>query len=241
MGGSTQIEQPTPPSAPSVTSSMEDYIKNYPALFSLMQQYMPQEAQMQVGLAQKYAQPLGQAYKTAQEAMYPQETQITNALNQQVQQGMGEQLPDWARQSYMDTMRSQLGENALSGVGADYMSTGLLEQQKSWQDYYRNLGLSITGRQPIATAQTPQTTNQLTGYTPQGVMNYNASTYSPYASAYSSMYGTNQQQAQANQQLPFQYMSGIGNLMSGVGSMGQGGLLKSAKRLKKNIRLWVKH
>lgn len=211
MGG-TSIESPK---APTVTSSMADYVKNYPALFNLMQQYMPQEAAMQVGLAQQYAEPMGQAYKTAQEAMYPQETAITNLLNQQIQQGMTGELPDWARQSYMDTMRGQLGENALAGVGADYMSRGLLEQQKSWQDYYRNLGLSVTGRQPISTAQVPQTTNQLGNYTPANVLSYNAANYGTAAN----IYGTQQQAA--SQGNPYF------NSLMGVAGMGLGGWMSN--------------
>ena len=64
-GGSTKISQPSPPPAPSVQSSMADYIQNYPALFNLMQQYAPQEAAMNVSLAKQYAQPMGEALKTA--------------------------------------------------------------------------------------------------------------------------------------------------------------------------------
>ena len=118
--GSTNIQQPTPPPAPSVQSSMSDYIANYPALFNLQQQYAPQEAAMNVGLAQQYAEPLGQAYKTAQEAMYPQETAITQSLNQQVQEGMGSEVPDWMRQEYLSNLRANLGSNAGSGICADY-------------------------------------------------------------------------------------------------------------------------
>ena len=232
--GSTTVEAPSTPAAPTTAQSMQDWIQNYPAMFQLQQQYAPQEAAQQVALAQQYAQPIGQAMKTAQEAMYPQETQITNALNQQVQQGMSSQLPDWARQSYMDTMRSQLGENAMSGVGADYMSTGLLQQQQNWQNYYRDLGLSITGRQPIATAQMPNYSNYASGYTPSSVANTNAVNYGNYANAYSSMYGSNQQ-AQASQNNMWSNIIGSG--LGAAGTM----MAFSSHRYKKNIKLWVKH
>jgi len=189
--GSTKIQQPSVPAAPSVSSSMADYVQNYPQLFSLMQQYAPQEAQMNVDLAQQYAQPMGEAYKTAQEAMYPQETAITNTLNNQVQQGLDSQAPDWMRSEYLNNVNSMLGPNAGSPIGADYASRGLMQMNKDYGDYYRNLGLSITGRQPIAQASTPNYTNQMSNYTPQGVMNYNSSNYGSNLSGYSSMYGTN--------------------------------------------------
>ena len=187
----TSIENPEPPAAPTATSSMTDYVNNYPRLFELMKQYAPQEAQMNVDLTQQYALPMAQALKSAQDAMYPNETALTNQLTQQVQQGMSGQLPEWARNQYLDTQKSLLGENALSGAGADYMSTGLNEQSKNWQDYYTNLGLSITGRQPVYNASQTGFSNQLGGYTPGGVANANNNAYGSYAGAYSNMYNTN--------------------------------------------------
>ena len=97
MGGGTSIEQPSPPAQPTVAQSMSDYVQNYPALFALQQEYAPQEAAMQVELAQKYAQPMGQAYKTAQEAMYPEAAAITEAMNKQVQEGIKEEMPSWMK------------------------------------------------------------------------------------------------------------------------------------------------
>jgi hypothetical protein len=206
--GSTKISAPA---APTVDSSMADYVKNYPKLFELQQQYSPQEAQMQVDLATKYAQPLGQAYKTAQEAMYPGETAITNSLNQQVQQGMQSGVPDWQRDAYLSNLRANLGTNAGSGVGADYTSLGLLQQQQDWKQYYNNLGLSITGRQPISTATTPQTNNILGNYTPSSVLGFNSNVYGTQ----SSIFGAQQQAA--SQGNPFF------NSIMGVAGMGLGG------------------
>lgn len=187
MGG-TKIEQPA---QPSVQSSISDYVQNYPALFALQQQYAPQEAQMQVDLATKYAGQLGQAYKTAQDQMYPNETALSNELTQQAREGMSSEIPEWQKAAYLSDTYAGLGTNAGSGIGADYVSRGMMQQQQDWQRYYQNLGLSITGRQPIATASTPTTTNVLQGYTPQGVMNYNASNYGTAAN----IYGTAQQAA----------------------------------------------
>jgi hypothetical protein len=163
---------------------MQDWITNYPAMFAMQQQYAPQEAAQQVALAQQYAQPMGEAMKTAQEAMYPQETALSNQLNQQVQQGMGSQVPDWMQQQYRSDVNANLGTNVGSGIGADYVSRGLLQQQQDWQNYYRNLGLSITGRQPIATATTPNYSNYASQFTPNSVMGYNAQNYGTSANIY---------------------------------------------------------
>ena len=206
-GGGTDISVPQ---APTAGESMADWVQNYPAMWELQQKYAPLEAQQQVALAQQYAQPLGQAMKTAQEAMYPQETAFTQQALQQAQTGMNQGLPDWAKQQYMDTMRAQLGENALAGVGADYMSTGLNEQTKNWQDYYRNVGLSIAGKQPIAQATMPGYSNYASQYTPTSVMNYNAQNYGNYANAWSN--------AQQNQG------GGWGSILGAIGGGLAGGI-----------------
>jgi hypothetical protein len=187
MGG-TSIEQPQ---QPSVQSSISDYVQNYPALFSLQQQYAPQEAAQQVALAQQYAAPLGEAYRTAQEQIYPNETALSNELTAQAREGMSSTVPEWQKAQYQSDLNANLGSNVGSGIGADYMSRGMQQQQQDWQRYYQNMGLSIAGRQPIATASTPTTTNVLQGYTPQGVMNYNASNYGTAAN----IYGTQSQQS----------------------------------------------
>lgn len=211
MGGGTTIEQPV---APTATSSMTDYVNNYPRLFELMKQYAPQEAQMNVDLTQQYALPMAQALKSAQDAMYPNETALTNQLTQQVQQGMSGQLPEWARNQYLDTQKSLLGENALSGAGADYMSTGLNEQSKNWQDYYTNLGLSITGRQPVYNASQAGYTNQLGGYTANGVASANNQAYNTSANLYS-----NSQQSSPWENIGGSILgAGIGSFTGGLGT-----------------------
>lgn len=218
MGGKTEVETPSMPMAQSASSSVQDWVNALPQIYEAQMKYAPMEAQQQVDLASQYAGQYGEAMKTAQEAMYPEETAFNKQALAQAQTGMEQGLPDWAKQSYMDTMRAQLGENAMAGVGADYMSRGLMEQQKSWQDYYTNLGLSISGKQPVYTAQQPQTSNYMSSFTPQSVMSYNSSNYAPYASGYSSMYNTNAQIGMQSAQQPFLYMQGIGNLLQGAGS-----------------------
>lgn len=227
--GSTNVSTPATPAAPTVTSSIEDYVKNYPALFAMNQQYAPQEAQQQIALAQQYAQPYGEAMKTAQEAMYPQETAMRNTLMQQAQEGMSGQVPDWMKAQYQSDMNAQLGSNAGSPIGADYMSRGLLQQNQDWQKYYQNMGLSLTGSQPIYQATTPQTTNQTSTFTPASVMGYNSTNYGNYIGGYSSMYGANAG-LQAN----------VNNVNQGYAKMGASGVgaMMSSKRYKTNIKLW---
>jgi hypothetical protein len=204
MGG-TSIQQPA---QPTVQSSITDYVTNYPRLVQLQGQYGPQEAAQQVALAQQYAGPMGQAYKTAQEAMYPNETALSNQITAQAGEGINSQMPSWMKEAYRSDFAANLGTNVGSPIGADFTSLGLMQKQKDWQDYYRNLGLSITGRQPIAQANTPQVNQSTQGFTPTGVMGFNQQGYGTQMNAFS------QQQSQGNPYF---------NAIAGMGGMALGG------------------
>ena len=217
MMGSTKIESPSPAPQPSTAEAIQAWVESMPQVYETQLKYAPQEAAQQVALAQQYAQPLGEAYLAAQKAMYPEEYALREDLMAQAQAGMESEVPDWMRQQYLDEMRGQLGEQAAAGIGADYMSRGLLQQQQDWRNYYQNMALSLSGSQPIYQAQTPGYSNYMSGYTPSSVMGYTAQTYAPYASAYANMYGTNAQVAMQNQMMPYYYMTGVGNVLSGVG------------------------
>ena len=229
---STKVSAPSTPAAPTTQSSIADWVQNYPAVFALQQQHAPQEAQQQIDLMQQYALPYAQALKTAQDQLYPNETALTNTLTEQAQEGLQSGLPDWAQESYMDTMRAQLGENAMSGAGADYMSRGLLEQEKNWNDYYQNLGLSISGKQPVYSAQPTQYSNYASQFTPSSVMGYNSTNYGNYSNAYSSMYGANASVRNGMNQMYGQLGS------SAIGAAGTVMAFSSA-RFKENIKTWA--
>ncbi len=196
--GSATPQTPTPPTPPSASASLREWINLQPEQFAAEQEFAPQYADL---------------YKQISEELYPQTAGLQELLAGQAATGAQEQVPDWLREEYRSNIAGQLGENYKSGIGADYASTGLLNLQKNWNDYYRTLGLSVSGRQPLATPSF-----QTAGFTPNTVASMNTATYSPYASAYSSMYGTNANLAAVNAQKPFQYMQGAGNLLSGIGS-----------------------
>jgi len=231
--GSTNIEQPSPPAQPSTADAINAWVQSMPQVYETQMQYAPLQAQQQVELAQQYALPYGQALQTAQEAMYPGTTALQENLAGQALEGMESGVPEWMQQQYLSNLRANLGTNIGSGIGADYTSRGLLQQQHEWQNYYQNLGLSLTGRQPLTQAATPATTDYMSTYSPASNMNYMASTYSPYASAYSSMYGANA--GLAGQK----YQSNMNLIGSGIGAFGTM-LAASSRRFKKNIRLWGK-
>lgn len=204
--GSTRIEQASQPTVSSA-EAIREWVSSMPQVYETQMRYAPLEAAQQVQLAQQYAQPLGEALLTAQKAMYPEEYALRSDLMKQAQEGMATGVPDWMRQRYQGEMRAQLGENAISGSGADYMSRGLLQQQQDWQNYYRNMAMSLGGSQPVYGANLPGYSNYMSSFTPQSTLGYYQG------------YGTQTQTQGTN---PWQWMSGVGNLMGSTAGGGKG-------------------
>jgi hypothetical protein len=94
-------------------------------------------------------------------------------------------MPEWMRRQYLSDYNAELGTNAGSPIGADYISKGMQRQLFEQQKYYRDLGLSLAGRQPLTTAAQaqPQFNNYTSTFTPGSVMNYTQQGYGTYAQA----------------------------------------------------------
>jgi uncharacterized protein YukE len=214
-GGATVV-QSTPPPQITAQQSMEDYIKILPQLYETQFKYAPQEAQQQLELTQQYAGPLAEAYKQAQEQLYPGTVALQEQLATQAQAGMNEGLSAQEREQYGSDIKALLGENVSSPIGADYYGRGLMELDQQRKDYYRNLGLSMTNRQPLTQASTPITNTMASGFTPQDVMGFNTQNYGTYESA-SRPLGFYQNPTAA--QNFGTYAAGAGSILSGIGSM----------------------
>lgn len=212
-GTTTQIIQPTPPTAPSLTTSINDYIASLPALYEAQMKYAPMEAQQQVDLAQQYAVPLAQAYQQAQEVLYPGTSSLQEQLAQTAQQRSTGAIPTSFQDQYRSDLKAQLGTNVGSGIGADYVSRGLMNQQEDYNRYYQNLGLSLAGRQPLVNPQSPNFTNQAGAYQPSQALSYNAGNYGVFAGASRPLLSQNQG-GQPNWALG---LNSAGNFLQGLG------------------------
>jgi hypothetical protein len=172
-GSSTTVVQNTPASSAQSAESIQAWVDAMPKVFQTEMQYAPQQAAQQVGLAQQYALPLAQAYQSANEVLYPGTSALQETMAGQAQQGMtATSMPDWMAKSYLDEMKANLGSNVSSPIGADYVSRGMQNQLFNQQKYYRDLGLSLAGRQPLASPTMPQTSNFTNSFTPGSFMNW---------------------------------------------------------------------
>ena len=180
-GGATVVQSnPTP--QPSTADAINAWVAAMPQVYETQMQYAPLEAAQSVALAQQFAQPYGQAMKSAQEAMYPGTSGLQETLAGQAQQGMtATDMPEWMKSQYRDEMKAALGTNVSSPIGADYISRGMQQQLFNQQKYYRDLGLSVAGRQPLSQPVTPSSSNYMSTFTPQSAMNFSQQGYGTYA------------------------------------------------------------
>jgi len=181
--GETSITYPSTPAQPTTGQSMADWVANAPAVFAEQTRQAPLEAQQQLQLLQQYGTPMAQAYKTAQEALYPTTTALQEKMAGMASSGMDQGLTNEERQQYTSDINANLGSNVGSGIGADYMSRNMLMANQQRKDYNTNLGLSLAGRSPLAQPQLPQTNNYASTFTPATVMGFNSQNYATNAQA----------------------------------------------------------
>jgi hypothetical protein len=234
--GSTSISAPAAPAAPTPAETAAQYAASLPVYWENQLKYAPLEAQQQVQMAQQYALPLAQAYKSAQDVMYPETTGLQESLAAQAQAGMTAGLTPAEQEQYRSDLSAQLGGNVGSGIGADYMSRNMLLAQQQRQDYYRNLALSTAGRQPLTQAQPVNSLNYMQNYTPTANANFVGQGYGNYSNAYSSMYGANSNALASRNAM---YGQIIGGAMGAAGSIGGGMAMASSQRYKDNIVAWA--
>lgn len=198
--GTTKIEQPTPPAAPTTAQNMADYVNNYPAMMALEQKYNPEQAQLQYDLTKQFTPQYADLMKQTNESLYPGLAKLNETLTAQAQSGMESAVPESMKAQYLNQLRSEIGPNAGSGIGADYVSRNLINQGEQYKNYYQNMALSLTGRQPLTQAQSPAFQNVGDGYNFGQVAGNNMQGYGSYSSLYGNMYGANASQANARTQ-----------------------------------------
>lgn len=213
MGGSTKVVQPAAaPAPPSVAQSAQDYVNSLPQIYAAELQYNPLYAQQDYDLAAQYAPMYAELARSAEAGAYPYTAGLQEQLAKQASEGINSPLPDYLKTQYQDMLRSEIGDNAGSGIGADYVSTNLLNLGKSYQDYYRDLGLSVTNRLPLTQTGNPAFRNAGAGYDYGATSGFQASGYGNYAGAYANIANS------ANQANASNYKSKLGLIGTGIGS-----------------------
>lgn len=178
----TIVSSPAP--QPSTADAINAWVSSMPTVYETQMKYAPQQAAQTAALTSQYALPIAQALYSAQSSLYPKTSGLQETLAGQAAQGAtATSMPDWMQRQYKSQFNANLGTNAGSPIGADYVSRNMQNQLYQQQQYYQNMGLSLAGRQPLTTASTPLTNNYSSTFTPSSVMDYLGGLYGTNASA----------------------------------------------------------
>lgn len=169
-----------PQQAPSYASQIADYASSWPTISNLQQQ----QAGLDYSLYSQYAPQYTQDSYDALANIYPETMGLKEQLAKQVSEGMNSELPAWAKQQYLSDMNAGLGANANAPIGVSERSTGMLNLQKQWQDYYRNLGLSLTQGTSVSGVTQPTDTSSTVGTGINNAANYGMNAYNAYNNAF---------------------------------------------------------
>lgn len=199
-GGGSSAPQPVAqvPQPPTYAQSVKDYVDNYPQLFALQEKYGPLEAQQQLDLLNKYGPELSNYYSEEQQRLTPYTYGLQENLAKIAQDNMMGGIPDALRTSYLDQYRAEVGQNAGSPIGADYVSNNLARTAQDYNQYYQGLGLSLINKIP-AQANTAQTINQPnTAAGLNNALGYNQGNYGNYVQGITNVPYTNGMQSGGN-------------------------------------------
>ena len=208
MGGGegTTIQAPAAPQAPTTRESLQDFIKSLPDLLSAQQEFAPQFAQLQQDI---------------QRQLSPITAGLQETLAGQAQAGLGAELPEEIRESFLSQRRAQLGTNVRAPIGAEDISRNLLLQQRQFQRESQNLALSLAGRQQLPGISGAAALQQ---GIPSQALPFAAQRFSTQAGIFGSQAGLAGQQASLNLQRRGQNLSFAGDIigggLSGVGAAG---------------------
>lgn len=168
------------PQAPTMSQNISEYIANYPKLFDLQKQYGPQEAQLGLDLLKQFG-PQYDAYESEQQkALTPYTYGLQEQLAKMASENYGAAMPENLRNEYVNQYRAEIGDNAGSGIGADYMGNRMAGAAEDYRRYYQNLGLSLINRMPMSAPSNPQFSRPGGNFGVGDLAGYNAQTYNSY-------------------------------------------------------------
>ena len=161
----------------------------------------PQQAQLQLDLLRQYGLPIAQEKYNAANTMYPYTTQLQEQLAKQASEGISAGLTANEARIVNDAIRGSLGTQAVSGLGVNRLASGLLNETRSRQLQYQNMGQALTNRMPLFTAETPAYTDYASMITPSTLLGLDQNMF-------------NQLTAQQGA-----YSGGLSSMIGGIGSI----------------------
>ena len=190
-GGSSPQPVASVPSPPTYGQSVKDYVDNYPQLFDLQKEYGPQEARLQIDLLNQYGPELAKYYTSQQKELTPYTYGLQEQLAKLASENSSSPIPDSLRNMYTDQYRAEIGQNAGSPIGADYMGDNMARAGEDYRRYYQGLGMSLLNKVPnnAYSPSNPQFKDTSAGL--NGALGYNQGNYGNYVQGITNIPYTN--------------------------------------------------
>lgn len=217
MGGKTEIVQSTPPPQPTAAQSAAEYAQALPTILQTQLQYQPEFDQATFDAFQRFGPQYAEVARNVLEQYSPNLASLDEKLAQQALNLSEQGLTEQAKNLYRDEFKSLLGNQAASGIGADFIGRNLVREQLAAQAQGQNLGLAIQGKVPISQAfQQPSQFQVASGFLPS---------YQTSVGGFSNIYSG------AGRPLGYEtgskrlanILGGVGGLFQGIGSFGNFG------------------
>lgn len=141
--------------APSLTDIFQEYPDILQMLMDTSNRFAPQQAELQANLQEQYMPRLMQSQQDALMQVSPEAAGLTELLAQQAKEGMTGELTDSERRQFLDMQKSLVGEQAMSGIGTDYIGSKLLDYINGRKQGAQQLGLQTRSLLPSLSLQTP--------------------------------------------------------------------------------------
>lgn len=211
MGGGQKLVQSTPPAAPTAGQSAAEYAAALPQILQAQLQYQPAFDQQALDSFRELGPQYAQISRDVLNQYSPNLAALDETLAKQALDMSQNGLSQSAQDMFKNQFKSLVGDQANSGIGANFIAKNLLQQNLAYQSEGRNLGLSLQGKVPISQPYSQPSFNVAQGFAPAFGQNTAA-----YGSVFS---GAGRPQIM---QRP-DYLGAAGGFLQGVGSIASGG------------------
>jgi hypothetical protein len=137
MGGSTNVEMPQAPAAPSTADAVKAYVQNMPAMYQAQMEWGPKIQEQQLGMIQQYLPQITQLMQGLQSQYAPQQAEQQWQLQQQYAPLLAQQQQQLQQQyepgayNALQNLGGMMNPEYLSGQGAFNVAQSPMMNQMS--------------------------------------------------------------------------------------------------------------
>lgn len=188
-GGSAPAAPQLPSPASILKAGYKQYIRFAPEVASVETSLYPKYAQAQYDLQKKYSPLYTDLFRREQEQLNPGVYDLRQRLIAEANAGLDNPIRPELRQEYLNTLRSEIGSNAGSPIGADFVGTNIAKLSEDYRRYYQGLAQSLTNGYPVSTVVPSPVQGSPTGMSADQAVSSAASYGGAMVGAQASMYG----------------------------------------------------